>query len=137
MKEKLLLFTILFFSANILANEGILTINEIPDSLKESAYSIVQLDNTFVDVKSQDEMKIYIPTIEELKNQSEVGEGKININTASKEILMGLPGVGESKAEQIISYREKQGLFKCIEDIMSISGIKEGLFEKIKEYITV
>ena len=85
----------------------------------------------------RDEKKIYVPTIEELKNQSEVGEGKININTASKEVLMGLPGVGESKAEQIISYRENHGLFKCIEDIMSISGIKEGLFEKIKEYITV
>ena len=85
----------------------------------------------------RDEMKIYVPTMEEIKNQSEAGTSKININTASKEDLMELPGVGESKAEQIISYREKQGLFKCIEDIMSISGIKEGLFEKIKEYITV
>ncbi len=85
----------------------------------------------------QDEMKIYIPTMEELQNQSEAGTGKININTASKEDLMGLPGVGEAKAKQIISYRESHGLFKHIEDIMSISGIKEGLFEKIKEYITV
>lgn len=85
----------------------------------------------------QDEMKIYIPTIEEIEKQSEVGAGKLNINTASKEDLMGLPGVGEAKAKQIISYRESHGMFKSIEEIMSISGIKEGLFEKIKEYITV
>ena len=50
---------------------------------------------------------------------------------------MELPGVGEAKADQIIKYRESQGSFRQIEDIMSISGIKEGLFEKIKEYITV
>ena len=85
----------------------------------------------------QDEMKLYVPTVEELQSQSESTDGKVNINTATKDELMELPGVGEAKAMQIISYRETHGLFTKIEDIMSISGIKEGLFEKIKEYITV
>lgn len=63
--------------------------------------------------------------------------GMININTASKEELMTLPGIGETKAESIISFRNENGHFDSIEDIMKISGIKEGAFEKIKSYITV
>ena len=63
--------------------------------------------------------------------------GKINLNTASAEQLMKLSGIGESKAAQIISYREKNGAFKKIEDIMNITGIKEGVFGKIKDDITV
>lgn len=62
---------------------------------------------------------------------------KIDINTASKEELMTLSGIGESKATQIISYRESNGHFSKIEDIMNISGIKDGVFNKIKDYITV
>ncbi|MFR2555019.1 MAG: ComEA family DNA-binding protein, partial [Clostridium sp.] len=60
-----------------------------------------------------------------------------NLNTASAEQLMKLSGIGESKAAQIISYREKNGAFKKIEDIMNITGIKEGVFGKIKDDITV
>ena len=63
--------------------------------------------------------------------------GKVNINTASKELLMTLPGIGEAKAESIIKYREENGGFKNIQDIMNISGIKEGAFQKIKDLITV
>lgn len=62
---------------------------------------------------------------------------KINLNTATKEELMTIPGVGEAKADSIISYRKTNGDFRQIEDVMNISGIKEGLFGKIKEYITV
>lgn len=85
----------------------------------------------------EDEEKIHIPTIEEHESQETAGTGKININTASKEKLMSLPGVGESRAEDIIKFREKQGGFKKLEDIMQIQGIKEGLFEKIKDLITI
>lgn len=62
---------------------------------------------------------------------------KININTASKEQLMTLSGVGESKAADIIAYREQNGPFRSIEDIMKVSGIKEAGFQKIRENITV
>lgn len=60
----------------------------------------------------------------------------ININTATLEELMTLPGVGESKAKSIIEYREKNK-FKTIEEIQNVSGIGELAFEKIKAYITI
>lgn len=63
--------------------------------------------------------------------------GKVNLNTALKEELMTLSGIGESKAAQILSYREENGAFQKIEDIMNISGIKEGIFNRIKNQIVV
>lgn len=63
--------------------------------------------------------------------------GKVNINTAGLEELMTLKGVGESRARAIIEYREQQGSFETPEDIMNISGIKEGVFSKIKDQIAV
>ena len=62
---------------------------------------------------------------------------KININTASIEELTTLSGIGEAKAKAIIEYREVNGLFKNIEDLVNVSGISETLFSKIKESITV
>lgn len=62
---------------------------------------------------------------------------KINVNSASKEELMTLRGIGEAKAEDIIKYRDSHGGFKRIEDIMNISGIKDAAFQKIKDDITV
>lgn len=62
---------------------------------------------------------------------------KVNLNTASKEELMTLKGVGEAKADDIIAYRDSHGGFHKIEDIMKISGIKSSAFEKIKNDITV
>ena len=52
-------------------------------------------------------------------------------------MLTSLSGIGESKAETIVDYRNKNGNFKSIDDIMNVSGIGEALFEKIKDYITV
>lgn len=90
---------------------------------------------------------IYVPTEEEANsgyleaaNRSDGGvdsSGKININTATKEQLMTLTGVGEAKALSIISYRETNGNFSVIEDVMKISGIKDAVFNTIKDYITV
>lgn len=62
--------------------------------------------------------------------------GKVSINTATKEELMTLTGIGDSKAEDIIKYREENGPFKTIEDIKNVSGIGDSLFAKIKENIT-
>lgn len=62
---------------------------------------------------------------------------KVNINTAGKEELMTLPGIGESKAQLIIDYRNENNGFDSIEELMNIDGIKEGIFNKIKDYVTV
>ena len=62
--------------------------------------------------------------------------GRINLNTATREELMQIPGIGESKARLILEYREKNGRFESIEDIMKVPGIKDASFQKLKDYIT-
>ena len=96
-----------------------------------------------------DGMQIYVPGAEELKEGNVPlqtgGEGsetskedrRININTATKEELMTLKGIGESRAEDIIRFREDSGKFRKIEDIMKVPGIKEAGFRKIKDSIIV
>lgn len=72
----------------------------------------------------------------EAKESGMTADGRVNLNTATKEQLMTIPGIGEAKAESILSYRSEQGGFSCAEDIMNISGIKEGMYAKIKDYIS-
>lgn len=84
-----------------------------------------------------DETRLYVPTLAETLAEKSEDDGKVNINTATKEELMSLPGVGESRAESIVKYREEVGAFCSIEDIMNVSGIKEGLFTKIKDLIKI
>ena len=64
-------------------------------------------------------------------------EAPVNINTAGAQELMTLSGIGESRAEAILSYREENGAFSSIDEIKNVSGIGEGIFEKIKNMITV
>ena len=64
-------------------------------------------------------------------------DGKVNINTADIEELQTLSGIGEARAKAIISYRETNGAFERIEEIMNVSGIKTALFNTIKDDITV
>ena len=69
-------------------------------------------------------------------DKTEINE-LVNINTADVSKLGTLNGIGESKAQAIIKYREDNGKFTKIEDIMNVSGIGEKAFEKIKDFITV
>lgn len=91
--------------------------------------------------KMEDGQQIYIPSREEQQvstaKTGESSDGLISINQATKEEFMTLPGIGEAKAESIISYREEHGKFQSTEDLMKISGIKEGVYNKIKDYITL
>ena len=70
-------------------------------------------------------------------NVTDSGEDKVNINTADAAALQTIPGIGPSKADRIIEYRESEGKFNEIDDIKNISGIGNKTFESIKEYITV
>lgn len=96
----------------------------------------------------QDGEQIQIWTKEETEELKESGaavvtgsttqkQGLVNINTASVQELTTLTGIGESRALAIIAYREENGLFQNIDGIKKVAGIKEGLFEKIKNQITV
>ena len=102
----------------------------------------------------EDGSKIYVPTKEEVKagmdngdtlmqneeNAEKAGstsDGKIDINTAAKNELMTLSGIGEAKADAIVRYREEHGAFQKIEDLMEVEGIKEGVFQKVKDQIKI
>ena len=92
--------------------------------------------------KEETKEEVKEPTKEDLKEngdteEKEEGSTLVNINTASLSELMTLTGIGESKAQDIINYREKNGPFKSIEDIKKVNGIKDATFSKIKDYITV
>lgn len=96
-----------------------------------------------------DGARIYVPDQEEAEEFRGGTEGlgtevtgrpekaKININTAGKDELMTLTGIGEAKAESILRYREENGKFESIEELMQIGGIKEGVFNKIKDDIRI
>ncbi|MCC8101366.1 MAG: ComEA family DNA-binding protein [Clostridiales bacterium] len=71
------------------------------------------------------------------EGDTDASDGKVNLNTATAEELMTLPGIGESKAAAILAYRSEHGSFASIEEIQNISGIKSGVFSKIKDLITV
>ena len=93
-------------------------------------------------MKLYDEMVIYIPEINELgpevsypAEMNSNNDEKVNINQADAAELETLPGIGPSKAATIIQYREENGSFKEIEELMNISGIGEKTFEKLKEQI--
>lgn len=64
-------------------------------------------------------------------------QSKINLNTATSEELQTLPGIGVSKADSILQYRQENGKFSSIEEIKNITGIKDGVYSKIEAYITV
>ena len=138
--------------------------SRINDAVKAAGGFSPNADTVYVNLAAdlKDGMKLYIPTLEETsaladkdrqrtseapmtydieesesQDQADSPGGLININTASKEQLMTLPGIGEKVAGRIIEYREKNGSFSKTEDIMKISGIKEKLFSKIRDKITV
>ena len=102
----------------------------------------------------EDGSRIYVPTQEEIKagveedaafvqnaddgkTDGSTSDGKVDINTAEKAELMTLSGIGEAKADAIIRYRKEHGSFQKIEDLMEVEGIKEGVFQKVKDQIKV
>lgn len=70
-------------------------------------------------------------------SQDEKAEGLININTATATELDALPGIGEKKAQAIVDHRAENGPFGSIDDIKEVKGIGDGIFEQIKDLITV
>jgi len=89
------------------------------------------------EASESDENTSAAATDSSVQSSTPPSDGKVNINTAGLEELMTLKGVGESRARAIMEYREQHGSFETPEDIMNISGIKEGVFSKIKDQIAV
>ncbi|MDE6208963.1 MAG: helix-hairpin-helix domain-containing protein [Lachnospiraceae bacterium] len=112
----------------------IVSVVEAAGGLLEEADT--RLVNMAKEVSDGEHIHIY-SIYDEVEDESDRYSDLININTATKSELMTLKGIGETRAESIIEYRDKCGGFNSIEDIMLVSGIKESAFEKIKDYICV
>ena len=91
-----------------------------------------------------DGQQVYVPSKEEASEAGtgpglagQASDGKVNINTATKEELMTLSGIGEARAEAILKYREEKGGFQSTEELKEIDGIKDGIFGKIEDQIKI
>jgi len=135
------------------------TFNSQMESLKKQNEELVaklknvedkhnQLVGEFQNAKSEAEKQVAGETTESVSVKtitqnsssavpSPVQSGKINVNTASVSSLDSLPGIGPSYAGRIIDYREANGGFKAIEEVMNVKGIGPKTFEKIKDKITI
>ena len=116
----------------------------VKDLIEEAGGLLDDADTSTLNLsqKVKDQMIIYVLKHGEKPKQisdssSSSNTDVININTANKEQLMKISGVGKTKAEAIISYREKNGDFKKKEDITKVHGIGKATFEKIKDKIEV
>ena len=117
----------------------------VKDLIEEAGGLLDDADTSTLNLsqKVKDQMVIYVLKHGEKPKQISDGSTSstngdvININTANKEQLMKISGVGKTKAEAIISYREKNGDFKKKEDITKVHGIGKATFEKIKDKIEV
>lgn len=117
----------------------------VKDLIEEAGGLLDDADTSTLNLsqKVKDQMVIYVLKHGEKPKQISDGGSSssntdvININTANKEQLMKISGVGKTKAEAIISYREKNGDFKKKEDITKVKGIGKATFEKIKDKIEV
>lgn len=105
-------------------NNSIIEKEEIDTSIKEE---ITNSDNSDDKEEEKDSENSLGGEVEEAK--------KVSINTATKEELMKISGIGESKALAIIEYRKNNGNFEKLEDLLEVSGIGNALFEKIKDFI--
>ena len=152
---------VVVYVCGAVVNPGVYELSEgsrIDDAVIAAGGFSEDADRTYVNLAARlsDGSKLQIPTISETsdetlakeiesfdtgdngyKSGASDGSGLININTASQTELATLPGIGEGLAGKIIKYRDENGSFKSIEDIMKVSGIKDKLFSKIKDQITV
>ncbi len=153
--------SVVVYVCGAVVNPGVYELSEgsrIDDAVMAAGGFSEDADRTYVNLAARlsDGSKLQIPTVLEAsdetvakgidsfdtedngsKSGASEGGGLININTATQSELATLPGIGEGIAGKIIKYRDENGSFKSIEDIMKVSGIKDKLFSKIKDQITV
>lgn len=107
---------------------------EKEEQIIEKCTNDIIKNDTCIDTKEKEETKTGTTKKQTTKKEEETNK-LVSINTATKEELMTISGIGESKAEAIIEYR-KTKKFETIEEIKEVPGIGDSLFEKIKDYIT-
>ncbi|SFJ35867.1 competence protein ComEA [Bacillus sp. 71mf] len=137
--------TIIVDTKGAVHREGIYELQSgarVKDAVEKAGGFLPEADATKVNLAQlvQDQMVIYVPKKGEqiaTVNEAPLSEGKIQINTATKDQLEKISGIGPRKAENIIKYREQHGPFQKIEDLLEVDGIGEKSLEKMKDEIIV
>lgn len=125
--------------------EGVYEMKEgdrVKDAIEKAGGFLPEADKKKVNLAQmvQDQMILYVPDKNEQAHEVTAvskGEGKVQINAASKEQLEKITGIGSRKAESILKYREEHGPFQKIEDLLEIDGIGVKSLEKIKDQIII
>lgn len=136
--------TIFVYVCGAVVNPGVVELTE--GSRAEAALEAAggfapdaQTDYVNLAAKVSDGEKLYFPSVSEAEalvmEEKNASEGLVNINTADAEKLCTLPGIGASRAQDIIDYRETYGAFQSKEDIMKVPGIKENAYSRLCEKI--
>ena len=149
--------TILVHVAGAVVNPGLIELpyeSRVTDAIKTAGGTIENADTSFLNLAENifDGQKLYVPikgekidsplitndeSIKAARSTSREVRFPINLNTASKEELTALPGVGDIRAQDIIDYRTRNSGFKKKTEIMSVKGIAEGTYAKIKDLIYI
>ena len=119
---------ILFLSATLLIGAGIRFYQEAYPPTRQFDYR--SADSSFAAFRE----KLASDTIQKKTGTTGV---LLDINSASKDELVGLPGIGKTLAERIVFFRENEGEFGSIEDLQKVKGISRKKFEKLKPFVTV
>jgi comEA protein len=119
---------ILFLSATLVIGAGIRLYQEASPPQRQFDYHSV--DSSFAAFRE----RVASDTV---PRKSAHAAKSININLASKDELIGLPGIGQVIAARIVQYREDEGDFASIEELQKVKGISKKKFEKLKPYVTV
>lgn len=134
------------FVCGAVVNEGVYELPE--DARKNAALDAAggfaeDADTSSVNLADRvcDGEKIYFPREGETATEQSSAEGSesvlVNINTADISGLTELPGIGETRAERIVAYRQSHGSFSTKEELKNVSGIGDSIYEGLEDYITV
>lgn len=123
---------------------GVYTLPEtarLEDAIQAAGGLLEEADPQSLNLAAElvDGQRLYIPSAQDvtLTNDDRGLSPLVNINTAGFAELDSLPGIGEVKAQAILDYRQKNGLFTALEDLMKVEGINQSLFEKLEGFITL
>jgi comEA protein len=119
---------LLFLSATLIVGAGIRLYQETYPTKRQFDYR--SIDSSFAVFKEK-------PAADSVRQKGSPPGQAVNINTATKEELVALPGIGSTLADRIISFRENEGEFGSVEDLQQVKGISKKKLEKLKPHVTV
>ncbi len=119
------------FSGNIYIGGAVADPGLYPFTSADSIASLLQAAGTTTDNVDRSKLELYV------SNAGEEGPQKVNINRAEVWLLEALPGIGDTLAQRIVDYREQNGPFRNIDELLKVSGLGNSALEKIRDKITI